>query len=104
MRKYPWVFLAFIPMSLFAELCDYKLELYYKPSCPYCIKVLKVIEKLDAPVTLRDVSQNKEDLKTLIEIGGKGQVPSLFINGKPMYESGDIVNWLQRESNLSSSS
>jgi len=30
----------------------------------------------------------------LIEIGGKGQVPCLVHNGKPLYESTDIINWL----------
>jgi glutaredoxin len=102
MLKNPWFLLLFLPNILFSDLCDLKLDLYYNPSCPYCIKVLKVIEKLDAPITLRDVSQNKEDLKSLIEVGGKMQVPCLFIDGKPMYESGDIINWLQKESKTSS--
>ena len=31
----------------------------------------------------------------LIRVGGKQQVPCLFIDGKPMYESLDIVEWLR---------
>jgi len=33
--------------------------------------------------------------KTLIEIGGKSQVPCLFIDGVPPYESDDIIRWLK---------
>ena len=44
----------------------------------------------------------KEDLRavfragTLVSVGGKQQVPCLFIDGAPLYESGDIVEWLER--------
>jgi glutaredoxin len=30
-------------------------------------------------------------------VGGKHQVPCLFIDGDPMYESDDIVAWMKRE-------
>ena len=30
----------------------------------------------------------------LIKDGGKMQVPCLFIDGRPMYESDDIAKWL----------
>ena len=36
----------------------------------------------------------REDRKTLIEVGGMEQVPCLFIDGKPLYESLDIIAWL----------
>ncbi|MBS4843870.1 MAG: glutathione S-transferase domain-containing protein, partial [Collinsella sp.] len=31
----------------------------------------------------------------LIAVGGKRQVPCLFIDGKPLYESSDIIAWVQ---------
>ena len=34
-------------------------------------------------------------MKYLIEHGGKEQVPCLFIDGKPLYESLDIIAWLE---------
>jgi glutaredoxin len=44
---------------------------------------------------LMDVSE-PENRQTLLEVGGKVQVPCLFINGKPMYESNDIINYLNK--------
>ena len=59
-----------------------KLELYMFDTCPYCRRVLNYIA-------------NAEDRRRLIEVGGYEQVPCLFIDGKPMYESLDIIDWLK---------
>ena len=72
-----------------------KLALYKKDTCPYCQKVLSAIlaqERTD--VELHDIVTSEEDLNYLIQVGGKRQVPCLFIDGKPLYESSDIVAWL----------
>ena len=34
-------------------------------------------------------------MQTLMEVGGKRQVPCLFIDGAPLYESSDIIDWLR---------
>jgi len=74
------------------------LELYYYPECPYCQKVLWALDALDAKgsVTLKNIHRDGEALRTLIDVGGKRQVPCLFIDGVPLYESDDIVEWLRR--------
>ncbi len=73
-----------------------KLDLYMFDGCPFCRKVTNEIEAEGrTDVTLHDIHQNEEDRDTLIRVGGMEQVPCLFIDGKPMYESGDIVAWLQ---------
>ena len=74
-----------------------KLELYYYPECPYCQKVLRAIDELCAAnaVELKDIHSDEDARQTLIEVGGKQQVPCLFIDGTPLYESGDIVAWLR---------
>ena len=33
--------------------------------------------------------------KRLIEVGGKAQVPCLFIDGIPLYESDEIIEYLR---------
>lgn len=71
------------------------LTLFYRPTCPFCVKVLKVIKEEHIDVTLKNISENQEYLSELISVGGKKQVPCLFINGKPMYESNDIIYWLK---------
>jgi glutaredoxin len=64
--------------------------------CPYCQKVLREIEASGrTDVELHNIYENEDDREELIRVGGKQQVPCLFVDGKPMYESGDIVMWLQ---------
>lgn len=68
--------------------------LYYKKSCPFCQKVLRFMEANRLTMDTRETTQpgNQNDL---IRIGGKKQVPCLVINGKPLYESDDIVAYLR---------
>lgn len=44
----------------------------------------------------RNISTDTEAEQALIAIGGKRQVPCLFIDGKPLYESSDIIAWIQK--------
>ena len=74
----------------------YDLVLYYYPTCPYCRKVTRFIDKNDLDqIELKNINQDDEAEAELIEIGGKRQVPCLFIDGEPLYESDDIINWLK---------
>lgn len=72
-----------------------KLDLYKLETCPFCRKVLNAIaESTRTDVTLHDIHENDADREYLIAHGGKEQVPCLFIDGKPLYESDDIIAWL----------
>lgn len=75
------------------------LDLYYYDSCPYCQKVLRAMRRLgiEDKITLKNILVSDEAAETLVRVGGKRQVPCLFIDGDPMYESDDIVQWLTRE-------
>lgn len=74
----------------------YDLSLYYYPTCPYCRKVTRFIDKNDLDqIELKNINQDQKAEKELIEIGGKRQVPCLFIDGKALYESDEIINWLK---------
>lgn len=70
-------------------------ELYIKPTCPYCQKVLRFMEGRGIELALRDISADPEAREELVRVGGKAQVPCLFIDGTPMYESDDIIAHLQ---------
>lgn len=73
-----------------------KLKLYKFDSCPYCQRVLRYIEDSGrTDITLCDIRKSEEHRLYLIENGGKQQVPCLFIDGKPLYESLDIIDWLK---------
>ena len=72
------------------------LELFKKDTCPYCRRVMKYIASTGRmDIVCRDIIESEEAAKQLVSVGGKRQVPCLFIDGKPMYESQDIINWLE---------
>ena len=73
----------------------HELELFMKPTCPYCLKVMNFMSENNITIPLRDIVADKSAAETLIAIGGKRQFPCLFIDGKPLYESGDIIEWLR---------
>ncbi len=74
-----------------------KLELYKFDTCPYCVRVFDAIKRLGrTDIEMHDVMKNEDDFKRLMKIGGKDQVPCLFIDGKPLYESLDIIDWLEK--------
>ncbi|WP_100066118.1 glutaredoxin family protein [Miniphocaeibacter massiliensis] len=74
-----------------------KLELYYMDICPFSQKVLRFMSEnnLNDKILLKEIRLNDYDRETLINVGGKEQVPCLFIDGKPLYESDDIIAYLK---------
>ncbi|MFY7993960.1 MAG: glutaredoxin family protein [Bacteriovoracaceae bacterium] len=74
-----------------------KLELYYYNECPYCQIVMSAIRetKLEGKVAMMNIRENPSYKEKLIKDTGRGTVPCLYIDGKPMHESRDIANWLK---------
>jgi glutaredoxin 3 len=75
-----------------------EMTLYYFPSCPYCRLVLDCLGRLgrlDLEIPMRNIQSETGARDDLLETGGKGQVPCLVIDGKPLYESSDIIRWLE---------
>ena len=72
-----------------------KLDYYFFPSCPFCQRVGAVIDELGVKVTFRNIMESSEDLDTLVRDTGRRTVPCLYVDGKPMHESSDIIAWLQ---------
>lgn len=74
-----------------------KLELYYFNECPYCQIVMSAIRetKLESKVAMMNIRENPSYKEKLIKDTGRGTVPCLYIDGKPMHESRDIANWLK---------
>jgi glutaredoxin len=76
------------------------LNLYYTSYCPYSTKVLNYLNQIHKKVPLTEVQNNPQAKEYLRNVGGKMQVPCLFINGKPLYESDDIIQWLSQHQDL----
>jgi len=72
----------------------HRLLLYYKPSCPYCQKVLKYLDESGINIAKKNIKDDPSAKEELIEKTGKKQVPCLMIDGKPLFESDDIIKWL----------
>ena len=77
-------------------MADHSYELYIMPSCPFCHRVLAFMDDHGINIPLRDITTDREAEQTLIDVGGKRQVPCLFIDGKPLYESLDIIDYLEK--------
>ncbi|WP_459128776.1 glutaredoxin family protein [Guggenheimella bovis] len=72
-----------------------KLELFIMPTCPFCKRVLRPAKDFHEPIEIYDITSDPEAYKRLLTEGGEDQVPCLFIDGKPLYESKDILSWLK---------
>ena len=66
-------------------------ELFIMSSCPYCQKVLRFMCQHGIELPLRDITSDPDAREELVRVGGKPQVPCLFIDGAPLYESDDII-------------
>jgi glutaredoxin 3 len=72
------------------------LTLYHFQGCPYCAKVRDYISKSGIQVPMKDIHADHTYKQELVKIGGKSQVPCLVIDGKSLYESQDIIEWLKK--------
>jgi len=72
------------------------LTLFHKTGCPYCHKVLSYLEGRGIEVALKNTAESSDARDELIKIGGKSQVPCLITDGKPLYESDDIIQWFEQ--------
>ena len=72
------------------------LDLFVLESCPYCKKVMSFLESEDIKYHKIDIT-NKASEESLIQIGGKRQVPFLIDTERniQMYESDDIIEYLK---------
>ena len=71
------------------------LKLYVKTSCPYCAAVIAKLNELDVSFEEQNIADS-EVAKELIARGGKRQVPYLADEDIEMYESADIIQYLEK--------
>ncbi len=73
-----------------------ELTLYVTTWCPFCRRVLRFMDEHGIELDVRTIDTNDDDRAHLLEHGGKTQVPCLFIDGSPLYESADIIAYLAK--------
>ena len=78
-----------------------KLTLYLFESCPFCVRVLRVIKRKKLELETRDTLKNPRYEDELVKGGGMSQVPCLKISGSDkdywMYESSDIIQYIEKQ-------
>lgn len=77
-------------------------SLYQFAGCPFCIKVVRAMRRLNLPMELRDSSRDAQHRQDLLEQGGRVKAPCLRIekadgSSEWMYESKDIIAYLNRQ-------
>lgn len=73
-----------------------KLVLYKFDTCPYCIRVMRKINQLGIEgIEYEDTRRDPSARQRLLQQTGRTQVPCLFIDGVPLFESLDINEWLE---------
>ena len=75
---------------------NHKLTLYHFDMCPFCVKVKNYMDQNRIQIPMKNILTDSQAKLELLEIGGKTQVPCLVIDGKALYESDDIINWLEQ--------
>jgi glutaredoxin len=77
-----------------------KLALYYSPTCGFCRRVMRAIDRLGLDVEMRNVIESNDRRDELIEARGRATVPVLWIQSPDgeerwMPESMDIIHYLE---------
>ncbi len=84
------------------------LKLYEYKACPFCVKVRRVMKRLNLPIETRDAKRQINWRDELEHEGGAVQVPCLRITEddgttKWMYESSSIIKYLDQRFSACSS-
>lgn len=73
-----------------------KLELYHRWECPYSAKVRNFIDQhnLQGQIKFIELDEMPGAEERLLKLNMKSQTPCLLVDGEPILESKDIINWL----------
>ncbi|NQZ56924.1 MAG: glutaredoxin [Lentisphaeraceae bacterium] len=72
-----------------------ELTLYQSIYCPFCVKVTNFLNNNNIEVNSKDTMEDPSARQELIGISGRAQVPCLVIDGAPLLESNDIIQWFK---------
>lgn len=71
-------------------------KLYVGTNCPYCRRVEQFMKENNIEMEIVNINLNRDAMLELVEKGGKRQVPCLYHDGKYLYESMDIIEFLKK--------
>lgn len=70
-------------------------KLYVGTNCPFCRKVENFMMENNINIEIVDINKDLDQMKELVKNGGKRQVPCLLHDGKYLYESNEIIEFLK---------
>jgi glutaredoxin len=76
------------------------LMLYYSPSCPHSQRVINYLQSINKYIPMKNVYASAEVKEELLKLGGRAQVPCLLIDGRPLYNDDQIIQWLSDNKDL----
>lgn len=83
------------PQFAQSPLEEHAITLYYFPSCPYCQKVENYLHSIHKKVPMKNTRTDPKAAEELKKIGGYATVPCLIVDGKAIYGSDTIIQWLK---------
>lgn len=74
------------------------LDLYFYTQCPFCMMVLRKIEALGLTdhINFKNTLEEPKNREFHKQKTGRTTVPCLYIDGEPLFESSDIMEWLEK--------
>lgn len=77
---------------------DGELTLYMKEKCPWCNRVKNWLNEHEIELEQKDIVEDPDAREELWEGGGRIVVPCLKHGEEWLYESRDIIAWLEENS------
>ncbi len=68
-----------------------KVEVYFLPGCPYCLKAVTLLKKKKVDMTIYDVNQDPKYWEESKTRSGRDTVPQIFINDKHIGGCDDLL-------------
>ncbi len=72
------------------------ITLFVKTGCPFCAKVIAAFDAYEIPYTEKNVS-DQVVVDELVKLGGKKQEPFMVDGTTMMYESGAIIEYIEKK-------
>ena len=74
-----------------------RIELYHRWHCPYSKRVRDFVDEnaLGEKVEYLELGEAEGAEDKLADLTGGSQVPCLVVDGEPILQSADIVDWLR---------
>ena len=66
------------------------VKIYTTPSCPFCVRAKRLLQKKNIPYDEIDVAGNDEERISLMQRTGRRTVPQIFIGDKHVGGSDDL--------------